>query len=112
MRIATFNLENLDLPPKVHVTLEVQGEILRPALAKLDEYGHEHGENLARIAGRALVAIQHRLEQLAYLGEGIRLRVDGGNDVVGLLEVVRDLSSAFSCSASRARSSSALRFAI
>lgn len=47
IRIATFNFENLDLPPKAHVSLEVRGEILRLALAKLDEYGHENGENLA-----------------------------------------------------------------
>lgn len=36
MRIATFNLESLDLPPKAHVPLEVRAEILRPALARLE----------------------------------------------------------------------------
>lgn len=35
MRIATFNLENLDLPPKAQVPLEARAEILRPALQRL-----------------------------------------------------------------------------
>jgi hypothetical protein len=34
-RIATFNLESLDLPPKARVPLEVQAEMLRPALERL-----------------------------------------------------------------------------
>ena len=36
MRIATFNLESLDLPPKAHVPLEVRAQVLRPALARLE----------------------------------------------------------------------------
>jgi endonuclease/exonuclease/phosphatase family metal-dependent hydrolase len=36
MRIATFNLESLDLGPKVRVPLEARAEILRPALARLN----------------------------------------------------------------------------
>jgi len=35
MRIATFNLESLDLPPKARVPLEVRAELLRPALERL-----------------------------------------------------------------------------
>ena len=35
MRIATFNLESLDLPPKARVPLEVRAEMLCPALERL-----------------------------------------------------------------------------
>ena len=36
MRLATFNLESLDLPPKAKVPLELRAEVLRPALERLD----------------------------------------------------------------------------
>jgi len=36
MRLATFNLENLDLPPKADVPIEARARVLRPALARLD----------------------------------------------------------------------------
>jgi endonuclease/exonuclease/phosphatase family metal-dependent hydrolase len=36
MRIATFNLESLDLPPKASVALEERAEILRPQLERVD----------------------------------------------------------------------------
>ena len=35
MRLATFNLESLDLPPKSKVPLEVRAEVLLPALERL-----------------------------------------------------------------------------
>ena len=35
MRVATFNLENLDLPPKATAPVEVRAAILRPALERL-----------------------------------------------------------------------------
>ena len=36
MRLAVFNLESLDLPPKAKVPLEVRAEVLRPALERLE----------------------------------------------------------------------------
>jgi endonuclease/exonuclease/phosphatase family metal-dependent hydrolase len=36
MRLATFNLESLDLPPKAKVPIEVRAEVLRPALERLE----------------------------------------------------------------------------
>ena len=36
MRLATFNLESLDLPPKAKVPLELRAEVLRPTLERLD----------------------------------------------------------------------------
>ena len=36
MRIATFNLESLDLAPKASVPLDVRAKILRPALKRLN----------------------------------------------------------------------------
>ena len=60
MRLATFNLESLDLPPKAKVPLELRAEVLRPALERLDADilclqevnaqrvpGHEHRRLLA-----------------------------------------------------------------
>ena len=35
MRLATSNLESLDLPPKASVPLDVRAEVLRPALERL-----------------------------------------------------------------------------
>ncbi|MEQ1652779.1 MAG: endonuclease/exonuclease/phosphatase family protein [Hyphomicrobium sp.] len=35
MRIATFNLENLDLPPKARMSLVARAAVLRPAFARL-----------------------------------------------------------------------------
>lgn len=36
MRLATFNLENLDLPPRAHIPLGVRAEVLRPQLLRLN----------------------------------------------------------------------------
>ena len=36
MRIATFNLESLDVPPRASVPLETRAGVLRPALERLD----------------------------------------------------------------------------
>lgn len=36
MRLATFNLESLDLPPKARIPIEQRAEVLRPALERLD----------------------------------------------------------------------------
>jgi len=35
MRLATFNIESLDLPPRAHVPLETRMAVLRPALERL-----------------------------------------------------------------------------
>jgi len=70
MRISTFNLESLDLPPKAHVSIEARAEILRPALARLDaDVLCLQEVNSQRVAGgkaRALVALDRLLEGTRY----------------------------------------------
>ena len=36
MRLATYNLESLDLPPKAKISLDERAEVLRPVLERLD----------------------------------------------------------------------------
>ena len=59
MRLATFNLESLDLPPKAKVPIEVRAEVLRPTLERLEadilclqEVNAQHvaGEDRRRLA--------------------------------------------------------------
>ena len=59
MRLTTFNLESLDLPPKASVSLDVRAEVLRPALERLQadilclqEINDQH---VARREGRSLL---------------------------------------------------------
>lgn len=70
MRIATFNLESLDLPPKAHVALEVRAEILRPALLRLDAdvicLQEVNGQHVAGQAERELEALRRLLDATPY----------------------------------------------
>jgi endonuclease/exonuclease/phosphatase family metal-dependent hydrolase len=68
MRIASFNLESLDLPPKARVPLEVRAEILRPALQRLradvlclQEVNGQHVPG-----GRSLLALDRLLAETPY----------------------------------------------
>lgn len=72
MRIATFNLESLDLPPKAHVPLEVRAELLRPALERLRAdvvcLQEINGQHVAGEHGRRLVALDQLLAGTPYAG--------------------------------------------
>lgn len=70
MRIATFNLENLDLPPKASVALEVRAEVLRPALQRLEadivclqEVNAQHSPG---VHGRQALALDRLLASTKY----------------------------------------------
>src|SRR5262245_42428404 len=70
MRIATFNLESLDLPPKARVPLEVRAEVLRPALRPLRAdvlcLQEVNGQHLAGQHGRGLFALDQLLAGTPY----------------------------------------------
>jgi len=70
MRIASFNLESLDLPPKARVPLEVRAEILRPALQRLQAdvlcLQEVNGQHVPGQGGRSLVALDRLLAETPY----------------------------------------------
>ena len=72
MRLATFNLESLDLPPKAELPLETRAEILRPALARLDAdilcLQEINGQHVPGREERALIALDRLLAGTQYAG--------------------------------------------
>ena len=70
MRLATFNLESLDLPPKASVPLEVRAEVLRPTLGRLHAdvlcLQEVNGQHLAGSRERHLVALDQLLAGTRY----------------------------------------------
>jgi len=70
MRIASFNLESLDLPPKARVPLEVRAEILRPALQRLQAdvlcLQEVNGQHVSGQGGRSLLALERLLAETPY----------------------------------------------
>jgi endonuclease/exonuclease/phosphatase family metal-dependent hydrolase len=70
MRLATFNLESLDLPPKARVPLEVRAEVLRPALEQLHAdilcLQEVNGQHVAGSDERRLVALDQLLAGTRY----------------------------------------------
>ncbi len=70
MRIATFNLESLDLPPKAEVPLEVRAEILRPVLGRLEAdvlcLQEVNGQSVPGEAERQLTALDQLLTGTPY----------------------------------------------
>ena len=72
MRLATFNIENLDLPPKAHMPLEVRAAVLRPVLERLEAdvlcLQEVNGQHVPGERGRRLVALARLLEGTRYEG--------------------------------------------
>lgn len=72
MRLATFNIENLDLPPKANMPLEVRAAVLRPVLERLDAdvlcLQEVNGQRVAGSPERQLVALDRLLEGTRYAG--------------------------------------------
>lgn len=72
MRIATFNLESLDLAPKAAVPVDVRAAVLRPALERLRAdvlcLQEVNAQHVPGRAGRALVALDQLLAGTAYAG--------------------------------------------
>jgi endonuclease/exonuclease/phosphatase family metal-dependent hydrolase len=70
MRLATFNLESLDLPPKAGMPLETRAEVLRPALERLDAdilcLQEVNGQHVAGREERQLLALDRLLAGTKY----------------------------------------------
>ena len=70
MRLATFNLESLDLPPKAGMPLETRAEVLRPALERLDAdilcLQEVNGQHVAGREERQLLALDRLLDGTKY----------------------------------------------
>jgi endonuclease/exonuclease/phosphatase family metal-dependent hydrolase len=72
MRIGTFNLESLDLPPRAAMPLEARAEVLRPALERLRAdilcLQEINGQHVPGQPGRTLVALDQLLAGTSYAG--------------------------------------------
>ena len=70
MRLATFNIESLDLPPKAGMPLEARAEVLRPALERLDAdilcLQEINGQHVAGREERELLALDRLLAGTKY----------------------------------------------
>jgi len=70
MRLATFNVESLDLPPRAKLPIEVRAEALRPVLARLDAdilcLQEVNGQHVPDRAERVLLALDRVLEGTPY----------------------------------------------
>jgi endonuclease/exonuclease/phosphatase family metal-dependent hydrolase len=70
MRIATFNLESLDLPPRAAMPIEVRAAVLRPALERLRAeivcLQEINGQRVPGCRERGLVALDRLLEGTRY----------------------------------------------
>lgn len=70
MRLATFNLESLDLGPKAQVALETRAAVLRPALERVAAdilcLQEVNGQHLPGKAERELIALERLLKGTPY----------------------------------------------
>ena len=70
MRLATYNLESLDLPPKAKISLDERAEVLRPVLERLDAdilcLQEVNGQRVAGKKGRVLAALDRLLAGTRY----------------------------------------------
>ena len=97
MRLATFNLESLDLPPRASVPLEVRAEVLRPALDRLHAdilcLQEVNGQHLAGSRERHLLALDQLLAgtRYAHYERAVTTRRVGGGvaDVHNLVTLSR-----------------------
>ena len=82
MRIATFNVESLDLPPKALVPLEARAEILRPALERLQAdvlcLQEINSQHMPGHDGRHLLALDRLLAGTIYASYA-RVTTTGGS---------------------------------
>lgn len=70
MRIATFNIENLDLPPRAHIEIKTRAEILRPCLERLQAdvlcLQEINGQHIVGQKERVLAALDALLKGTSY----------------------------------------------
>ncbi len=72
MRVATFNLESLDLPPKAGIPIEARIAVLRPQLQRLEAdilcLQEVNGQHLEGQTERKLLALDMLLDRTPYAG--------------------------------------------
>lgn len=93
MRLATFNLESLDLPPKAAVGLEARAAVLRPAIERLNAdvvcLQEVNGQRVAGVAERQLVALDQLLQGTRYEGfQRVATKGPGGAGVADVHNLV------------------------
>lgn len=97
MRIATFNIESLDLPPKAHVALETRAAVLRPALIRLNAdvlcLQEVNAQHIPGQHERTLAALDQLLDGTPYSGfhraSTMRPKGHGAADVHNLVTLSR-----------------------
>jgi endonuclease/exonuclease/phosphatase family metal-dependent hydrolase len=92
MRIATFNLENLDLPPKAAMPLEARAEVLRPALERLHAdilcLQEVNGQHVPGQRDRTLAALDQLLAGTRYAGYARAATTSSGGHVADVHNLV------------------------
>lgn len=93
MRLATFNLENLDLPPRAKIPLAARAEALRPALLRLEAdilcLQEVNGQHVPGRPERVLAALDQLLEGTPYADyERISTRAADGIGVADVHNLV------------------------
>lgn len=93
MRIASFNLESLDLPPKADIALEERIRIIRPQIVRLDAdilcLQEVNGQHEAGKKCRKLLALDQLLETTTYAQyERVHTTVHGGKGAADIHNLV------------------------
>lgn len=97
MRLATFNIESLDLPPDAAHPVAVRARVLRPLLERMEAdvlcLQEVNGQHVPGVPGRRLAALDQLLEGTVYAGyhraSTRSARSDGVLDVHNLVTLSR-----------------------
>ena len=92
MRVATFNIESLDVGPKAHVDLETRVAVLRPILERLDAdvlcLQEVNGQRVSGKKGRQLLALDRLLAGTRYQDYARATASPGGSGVADVHNLV------------------------
>ena len=92
MRVATFNIESLDVGPKAHVDLETRVAVLRPVLERLAAdvvcLQEVNGQRVAGQKERQLVALDRVLAGTRYQNYARATASPGGVDIADVHNLV------------------------
>ena len=92
MRVATFNIESLDVGPKAHVDLETRAGVLRPVLERLAADAlclqEVNGQRVSGRSGRQLVALDRVLAGTRYQEYARATSSPGGSDIADVHNLV------------------------
>jgi endonuclease/exonuclease/phosphatase family metal-dependent hydrolase len=92
MRVATFNIESLDVGPKAHVELETRIAVLRPILERLAAdvlcLQEVNGQRVSGQKGRQLLALDRLLAGTRYQDYARAIASPGGSGVADVHNLV------------------------